>query len=127
MEESQHNAVLQLEAGALLTKRLETAMAQLEQTATAAACLDAGAVPALTRALCRHADSSEVRLAALKTLSILCRWQPRTALLLRSSHALYCALGLLDGALAAPSMPLALGAAELLHWSAVSQAPRPRD
>ncbi|KAL1529832.1 hypothetical protein AB1Y20_000764 [Prymnesium parvum] len=121
MDESQHNAVLQLEACRLLSEQLASAMSEHRQTQTCAEFIDAGVVRSVTRALLRHLGAISLVVAALKLLGVICRWQPSAALLLRGTRAVTCTLRLLDAALDRLNAPLSLAAAELLHWVAVAQ------
>ena len=86
LDDRQHHApTLQAACGYFL-QQVERAVMLASQAQTVADFIDAGVVRAIAAGLRRHAASDAVATSALTLLAVLCRWQPRAALLLCQYH-----------------------------------------
>jgi len=134
LETAPHHGALLMSACTLFGTVIERAAMLASQTQAADDLIDLGVLKVVATGLRRHAHSDAVAGASLKLLAMLCRWQPRAALLLRRLHAVQPCLDIVQRALTtalrgahdgAP-FPLMLAACDLVHALATAQGIMPR-
>ena len=125
LSESPHHAQLLVSACARLTEHIDKSVMHFSQAKAALELLEAGALRVVASGLRRHAYSDKASTACLAFLALVCRWQPRAALLLRATHAIPPALAILSRALDHSRADVVRAACDLLHALAVDQATMP--
>jgi hypothetical protein len=134
LETAPHHGALLMSACTLFGAVIERAAMLASQAQAADDLVDLGVLKVVATGLRRHVHSGAVAGASLKLLAMLCRWQPRAALLLRRLHAVQPCLDIvqralttaLHGAHDGAPFPLMLAACDLVHALATAQGIMPR-
>ena len=134
LETAPHHGALLMSACTLFGAVIERAAMLASQAQAAGELLNLGVLKVVATGLRRHAHSDAVAGASLKLLAMLCRWQPRAALLLRRLHAVQPCLDIVqrslrgahEGAHEGATFPLMLAACDLVHALATAQGIMPR-